>query len=144
MNVYFNFFFQSIVMALDNAKISFMSLMQNLPESDRLSFMRWLKSDVLDQIDNGPVSESRLSARRQLHAIAQELRTRVPFEGVLSSEKLCLPQDLESHKYLHLDAFLYDEEEEERLVEEGKLARNFCQDCGSRNIQELGMLLAIS
>merc|ERR1719450_355956 len=38
---------------------------------------------------------------------------------------------------VHLDAFLYDEDGEEALVQEGLLSRSYCQDCGSRNIDDL-------
>lgn len=35
----------------------------------------------------------------------------------------------------HVDAFLYDEEEVENLVKEGKLKRFYCLDCHSRNVK---------
>ena len=38
---------------------------------------------------------------------------------------------------VHVDAFLYDEAGENELVDAGVLARNYCQDCGSRNTGEL-------
>ena len=34
----------------------------------------------------------------------------------------------------HLDAFLYDEADEDRLVEEGKISRAVCTKCGSKEL----------
>ena len=45
--------------------------------------------------------------------------------------------DLCSANTVHVDAFLYDEEEEDRLVEEGKLVRAFCKRCGSKDTEAL-------
>jgi hypothetical protein len=38
---------------------------------------------------------------------------------------------------VHVDEFLYDEEDVEELVQDGKLKRNYCKDCGSKNIDSL-------
>ena len=38
---------------------------------------------------------------------------------------------------VHVDSFLYDEDDEEQLVKEGLLARSYCLDCGSRKIEDL-------
>jgi hypothetical protein len=38
---------------------------------------------------------------------------------------------------VHVDAFLYDDELYDELCDEGKLSRNYCVDCGSRNIRPL-------
>ncbi|RKO89247.1 S-adenosyl-L-methionine-dependent methyltransferase, partial [Blyttiomyces helicus] len=41
---------------------------------------------------------------------------------------------------VHVDAFLFDEEAVDELVEEGKLSRNMCLDCGSKNTQPLNFI----
>ena len=44
---------------------------------------------------------------------------------------------LSSENCVHVDSFLYDEDDEEQLVKEGLLARSYCLDCGSRKIEDL-------
>ncbi|QQP35622.1 Uncharacterized protein FKW44_023897, partial [Caligus rogercresseyi] len=69
-------------------------------------------------------------SRLKLKGISDDIRGVVPLEAVLPSEAIAHP---EANAYLHLDAFLYDEEDEERLLEEGKLPKGICADCGSKN-----------
>lgn len=38
---------------------------------------------------------------------------------------------------VHVDAFLYDDDEVDDLEKEGKLKRYYCRDCGSKNIEPL-------
>lgn len=38
---------------------------------------------------------------------------------------------------VHVDCFLYDEDDIEDLVEQGKLTRTYCLDCGSKNTKPL-------
>ena len=44
---------------------------------------------------------------------------------------------LSAENCVHVDSFLYDEDDEEQLVKEGLLARSYCLDCGSRKIEDL-------
>ena len=41
---------------------------------------------------------------------------------------------------VHVDAFLYDEDEEEALVEEGKITRAICNACGSTDTKMRGLI----
>jgi hypothetical protein len=41
---------------------------------------------------------------------------------------------------LHVDQFLYSEDDVDELVEEGKLQRHVCGKCGSRDIQNLNYI----
>ncbi len=43
-------------------------------------------------------------------------------------------------KTLHIDAFIYDDDEINCLEDEGKLSRCFCQDCGSNSIEQYGII----
>lgn len=38
---------------------------------------------------------------------------------------------------VNVDDFLYNDEDVEELVEDGKLKRNYCKDCSSKNIEPL-------
>ena len=74
--------------------------------------------------------------------IASDIRAQMPMEAILPSEKIRFPTTGEDSKLnatnsIHIDAFLYDEDEEDVLVQQGLLSRNFCGDCGSRNIEDL-------
>jgi hypothetical protein len=40
----------------------------------------------------------------------------------------------------HLDAFLYDDEDEQRLVDEGKISRAVCKKCGSKDTEAISEL----
>ena len=40
----------------------------------------------------------------------------------------------------HLDAFLYDDELEQRLIDDGSIARAVCNKCGSKDTQPLSEL----
>ena len=40
---------------------------------------------------------------------------------------------------VHVDGFLYDDDEVDRLCDEGKMSRAVCSDCGSRNTTLLRM-----
>lgn len=48
--------------------------------------------------------------------------------------------DCNSVNTCHVDAFLYDEEEVENLVKEGKLKRFYCLDCHSRNVKVMHVI----
>ena len=45
--------------------------------------------------------------------------------------------DCTSMTTLHVDAFLYDDEAIDDLVEEGKLSRHYCKKCGSHQVAAL-------
>lgn len=38
---------------------------------------------------------------------------------------------------VHVDGFLYDEDDVDKLVDKGKISRNFCGACGSRDVRPL-------
>ena len=57
-----------------------------------------------------------------------------PYFHVLESE------EVSAESVFHLDAFLYDDELEQSLVEEGKIPRAFCKKCGSRDTQPISEL----
>jgi len=77
-----------------------------------------------------------------LDKIAADIRARVPLEAVMPSENIVHPTSgddsiLNPVNSVHVDAFLYDEDGEEALVQEGHLSRSYCRDCGSRNTADL-------
>ncbi len=86
-----------------------------------------------------------LEGRNRLAAVADDLRGRVGGaedpSGTMPSEMgvLQAPSSVDDPEgVISVDAFLYDEEQEERLVEEGVLPRARCNRCGSKDTTMLG------
>jgi hypothetical protein len=143
-------------MDFETAKSQFMNFSQTIAsDADRFHFFQWLGKEVLPEFEHQTVargspskdrirrnSEGVLPATVMLDKIAGDIRARVPLEAVMPTETIVHPtlgedSTLTSVNSVHLDAFLYDEEGEEALVQEGLLSRSYCQDCGSRNIEDL-------
>ena len=126
------------------AQEQFLSLVRALDDGsgDRDTFLSWIRDSVLPESKYIPNLESVTSGRMMLNEISVHLRSFVPVEAVLPSENILYPTegadaDVTPANSVHLDAFLYDEEEEERLVQEGKLSRYACKRCGSKETEQL-------
>jgi len=139
---------------LERAKNEFLSLIQTLdPSRDRPEFLKWLQVEVLpcDEKDTSeefntlakckqyPFSLGTFpfhavsSARVALSNIADYVRRRLEdASAVLPTETIVYKEDTVS-----VDAFLYDQEDEDRLAEEGKLSRAVCTKCGSMETRML-------
>jgi len=137
-------------MNFERAKFMFMEFSQTFEsEADRCEFFQWLKEEVVPEYDKSAEVEKRtgdrqldLPANACIERIAADIRERLPLEAVLPSEKIVYPtlgedSSLTSTNSVHVDAFLYDENAEEALVQDGLLQRSYCKDCGSRNIDDL-------
>lgn len=142
-------------MDFETAKTQFMNFSQTIAnDADRFHFFNWLSKEVLPEFEHqagvqSPTkdrirrnSEGILPATVMLDKIAGDIRARVPLEAVMPTETIIHPtigedSTLNAGNSVHLDAFLYDADGEEGLVQEGLLSRSFCQDCGSRNIEDL-------
>lgn len=44
--------------------------------------------------------------------------------------------DCDNKSTKHIDAFLYDDEEVDELIEKGELNNLYCSDCGSTNVKQ--------
>ncbi|XP_065196142.1 uncharacterized protein LOC135827599 [Sycon ciliatum] len=83
-----------------------------------------------------------LSADHKLQAIAVELREQLPAEAMAPQERVVFPThganaDCAVESTMHVDSFLYTDDEVDFLTETGKLPRHYCADCKSRNIKSL-------
>ncbi|XP_062351370.1 uncharacterized protein LOC134045564 [Cinclus cinclus] len=67
-----------------------------------------------------------------LRNIAEDLRNRLPIEAMFTSEHQAV-QKIHQHPLpmIHVDAFLYDDDDVDSLCEEGKMSRSYCTECGS-------------
>ncbi|KAF4525802.1 hypothetical protein B566_EDAN009910 [Ephemera danica] len=109
---------------LGEAKKSYLDIYARIGPSSRSEFLEWVQSPA-------SLSSNETKAEAVLHSIVVELRSQLPADSVLPSETLLVPthgdnSDCLPECTLHVDAFLYDEDDVEELVDQGKISRNFC------------------
>ncbi len=81
-----------------------------------------------------------VDARLRLRQVALDLRSRFPQlapSGVLQSEQVNNPDEGDKDT-VAVDSFLFDEEDEEAMAEDGKLPRAKCNKCGATDTKMLG------
>ncbi|CAJ0932029.1 unnamed protein product, partial [Mesorhabditis belari] len=84
-------------------------------------------------------------AMKKLKEIAEDLKQKLPFEAVMPTERITYPtkgydSDCNATNTVHIDNFLFTDDDVDKLVEEGKLSRNFCQQCGSKDTKPLNFI----
>ncbi|CAH1792661.1 unnamed protein product [Owenia fusiformis] len=113
-----------------------------------------LKPEILPlflvKLKNSYCSDSNLSEMcssnedRMMASIQTDIRKLVPLDALAPGETLVPPgaqiEDCDAATSLHVDAFLYDEDTLDTLVDEGKISRNFCTKCGSHEVKPLTFL----
>lgn len=82
----------------------------------------------------------------KLVEIIQALRKALPPNALAPEETMTIPKGSHYEGYtikntVHVDEFLYTDEEAEELIAAGLLSHNYCADCGSTNIQPLSTFL---
>ncbi|KAL7299799.1 hypothetical protein TKK_0007543 [Trichogramma kaykai] len=91
--------------------------------------------DFDDDILNDPIVK--------LNTIAEHVKKILPLEAILPSEKFVVPQDSSKNSdckpdiTISVDEFLYDDEDIDDLVDQGKMSRFYCTKCKSKNIKPL-------
>jgi len=143
-------------MELDEAKKSFTELLSSIEDTDKEKFLSWLtkwstkdgSSACCQPIHNGDThvsnEEKKIERKAEilLSCIKETLKEKVPFNGVMNSEEVSFPVigsdvNLNDKNCIHVDAFLYDEEDVEMLVDSGKLHNHYCKDCLSSNVEPM-------
>lgn len=141
-------------MEIETAKKSFKELFQSVKESDQENFLSWVekqygikRASCCPPVQNGgPVSNEEKKLERKadilLSCIKETLKEKVPFNGVMNSEDVKFPVvgtdvNLNDKNCVHVDAFLYDEEDVDMLVDSGQLHNNYCKDCNSSNVEPM-------
>uniref|UniRef100_UPI003AAD514E uncharacterized protein isoform X2 n=1 Tax=Centroberyx gerrardi TaxID=166262 RepID=UPI003AAD514E len=113
-------------MNFSEAKSEIELLLSRVNPAELPRLLDWMRnSDELDDVvlDNRKVI---------LQNISEELRDALPLEAVLPSEARARHQTQQQPRpTLHVDGFLYDEDQVESLCSEGKLSRTYCVSCGS-------------
>lgn len=101
-------------------------LLNQVHPSELPKLLDWIRnSDELDEllVDNNKVI---------LQSIAEDLRVRLPIDAMLPSETAAQQKmQLRERPTVHVDSFLYSEEQVDSLCEQGVLSRNYCLSCGS-------------
>ncbi|SAM09844.1 hypothetical protein [Absidia glauca] len=89
-----------------------------------------------------PVSEVKMM---RLGRIIQDLRTKVPLSAEAPGEQTVIPKtedfaDYTNDNTVHVDGFLFSEEDVDELCDQGKLSRNYCLDCNSKKVAPLNFI----
>ncbi|XP_040574886.1 uncharacterized protein [Lepeophtheirus salmonis] len=126
---------------MESLQKGFLSLLNASNPSHHEPFLEWLRislPDMIRTVSPAPAANTiKPVIRLQLREISNDIRAHLPLEAVMPSESIHHP---DSEDFLHLDAFLYDEEDEEKLVEDGKLPKQICGDCGSKNTRQIKLI----
>ncbi|KAG9300983.1 hypothetical protein G9A89_018935 [Geosiphon pyriformis] len=131
---------------LETAKQDFLGILRNLNHKRdlesfqtfvneatniQLDYISSLSSDF-NHVDNRELADTTIAK------IIHELREMVPITAEAPNEKFTFPvSDFTPETTIHVDSFLYTDENVDKLCDEGKLSRSYCVECGSRNIREL-------
>ncbi|XP_002158994.3 uncharacterized protein LOC100211334 [Hydra vulgaris] len=128
----------------NEAPAMFLSIVNSLKDPlEKTSFFNWL-SEYLTNQNEISCNHKKIAKSGEvlLSCIKSAIKEKVPFDAIMDSEKICFPtvgedSHLHSKNSIHVDAFLYDDDDVEDLVEEGKLTRYFCKSCGSADVDKI-------
>ncbi|KAG8013019.1 hypothetical protein GBF38_021197 [Nibea albiflora] len=122
-------------MNFSEARAEVMQLLNKVDPRDRHKVLNWIRtSDQLDEL---------LSDNRKviLQNISEHLRVLLPPEAMLPSETTAYSKMQQRVRpTLHVDSFLYDEDQVDALCEEGTMSRSYCLSCGSYRTAPLDFL----
>ncbi|XP_047997998.1 uncharacterized protein LOC125235472 [Leguminivora glycinivorella] len=128
---------------ISNAQSRILDLFAELDDKELKTLEQWLGSKKYRKdLEN---KKSIIRSDKLLQKIGDTIKEMVPFEAELPSENIMLPTvgdqaDCNQVNTRHVDEFLYDEEQVDELVKDGKLSRHYCLDCNSQNIKELNLI----
>lgn len=119
-------------MDLASAQKAFVSLVHSLELQDKPEFLTWCREHLLNDSSNS-------KTYFDLRTIAEDIKTLVPTEAILPSEQINHSNlaNTGNEPIIHVDSFLFEDDQIDALVEEGKLSRNYCKNCGSVNVKPI-------
>lgn len=135
--------------SLDVAKTSFLSLLSSTDPSEVGNFMDWvIKHCSSVNSDDGTKDSANdcdetllMPGDKRMKKIIKGIKKRIPLDGIMSSENIYHPEgknsDCDPSTTVHVDSFLYSDEDIDRLCDEGKMSRTYCKECGSHNTAPL-------
>ncbi|XP_031567956.1 uncharacterized protein LOC116302733 [Actinia tenebrosa] len=138
-------------LCVKSAKSAFLDLVARVDPAQAMDFVEWVSEQCNCMLSETTMNSDEDEEEQEykdgiMDRIVEDLRKRVPFEGVLSSEKIMFPESeqvkacLKPSTTIHIDAFLYNDEEIEKLCDEGKINRHHCNSCGSHDIKPLDFI----
>ncbi|XP_044021539.1 uncharacterized protein zgc:109986 isoform X2 [Siniperca chuatsi] len=113
-------------MNFSEAKSEVKQLLSNVNPSELPKLLNWIRhSDELDEL----LSHNKTAI---LQNISDELRVRLPADAMFPSETTAYSKmQQRSRPTVHVDGFLYDDDQVDSLCEEGAMSRSYCLTCGS-------------
>ncbi|XP_062602993.1 uncharacterized protein LOC134264736 [Saccostrea cucullata] len=122
----------------------FKNIYSELKGETTLEFLKWVKDNV-DGLIEKKIKSSQNNSDIVLQSIREDLRSLLPLNGVTSTENIHTPTvgpnaDCDGPSTEHIDAFCYDDDDIDDLCDEGQMSRNYCTDCGSRNVRPLTLI----
>ncbi|XP_016844040.1 uncharacterized protein LOC100120613 [Nasonia vitripennis] len=142
--------------SLQEAKEQFTALLNSLNPINKPDFAEFIFEELMtvgrDDADESDCILEHMNGQKcdgllddpvtALNTISEDIKKRVPLNGILPSENVQAPTygenaDCLADLTVHVDDFLYTEEDIDELVEDGKMQRNYCKDCGSKNTEPL-------
>ncbi|GMT33072.1 hypothetical protein PFISCL1PPCAC_24369, partial [Pristionchus fissidentatus] len=125
---------------LKEAQRDFEIFLQGVEPKSIPALLQWIGDTYLDESDSKPkyIEDANLSLRE----MAQHIKLKVPINSTLPSEKVACPTeghdaDCKEESTVNVDCFLYEDDDVDELVKQGKMSRSYCKDCNGRNIKEL-------
>ncbi|KAG0023023.1 hypothetical protein BGZ81_008285 [Podila clonocystis] len=96
-------------------------------------------------VEGGHIARSGGSKIFKLNKIIEDLRERLPIHAEAPNEAVSIPESEEFEGYtkdnmVHVDGFLYTEDDVDELCDSGKLSRNYCLKCGSKETRPLNFI----
>lgn len=132
--------------SLEEAKSSFLRTLSKLDPKDSEGFVEWVTehcSNAYTCKQSGENIDYTFKwAEKRLKNITKDIKRIIPLQGVLETEKIRHPEEgkglaCEPSTTVHVDSFLYSDEDIDKLCDEGKMSRNYCKKCGSHNTAPL-------
>ncbi|GES91330.1 hypothetical protein GLOIN_2v1599680 [Rhizophagus clarus] len=136
---------------LDNAKSSFLKIINSLDNSEQIKQFYEFVKNILDKeikdIDEFPNGFTKYNVNNvlTLENIKDKLRNKLSITTEAPDENIVIPKTIEYEGYtkettVNVDAFLYSDKDVEELGLNGQLKNYFCNDCGSKNIESLNFI----
>uniref|UniRef100_A0A3Q4I1E9 Zgc:109986 n=1 Tax=Neolamprologus brichardi TaxID=32507 RepID=A0A3Q4I1E9_NEOBR len=121
-------------MNVAEAKSELKRLLSRLRPAELTQLLGWMKNS--DELEDELLGDN---GRVLLQSIAEDLRANVPPDAMLPSETAAYSKmQRRSRPTVHVDSFLYDDEQVDSLCERGLMSRNYCLSCGSHRTAPLG------
>lgn len=136
----------SCTCSLEEARSTFLRTLSKVDPNDSEDFIEWVMehcSNAYTSKHSGETIDDTLNwAEKRLKKIAKDIKRIIPLQGVLDTEKIRHPEEgkglaCQPSTTVHVDSFLYSDEDIDRLCDEGKMSRNYCKQCGSHNTAPL-------